>query len=316
MSLAEYHALDAIGNGRISDFIAGSDIYFARYLCAKDDPRYMPPDEGRRPSRIGSMIHASVLEGHEEMLKRYRPWRGGLTKGRVLKSGEVKDQAKTMSKTSEAYSAFVEECRADGVTACDANDLDVCEIVATALYGNEDARYLLGLGASDDGQPTSEGTNEVTLLFEQLGMPCKARPDRVIPSSDALPDLKTTGLMDLDAIRKFAISHGYHRQAAWYRRAYFANYGRACKLSPFITVRTEKPYRVWVWTFDVEAEAVADVELDMALADILGRLQTNDWTPEECRAPQWDCVGIRPYEIRKAVAEEIKERQYRSTAAA
>lgn len=299
MSLAEYHALNAIGSGRLTDFIASPALYFGRYEVDKDDPRHIAPDQSGK-TRIGSMLHCLVLEGAEELERRYRPWRGGLTKGRVKKDGTIAEgsQKRTTNKNSEAYDEFLADCRADGIEPCDTQDIDHCEAIAAALYESDAGRlYLHQLG----------GKNEQTLLWNELGMACKARPDRIVdPPHRILLDLKSTGAMSLDEIQRIAIAKGYHRQAAWYSRGYLANFGEAPRHFVFLAVRTSKPYLVFSWEFSAEVEAVANAEIDMALAEILGRRMTGDWLPDECRRVM--TMGIKPYQIAPKVADELRRR--------
>jgi hypothetical protein len=293
MSLAEYHALDAIGNGRISDFIESPALYFGRYCVPKDDPRYIPDDKGNGATLLGSMAHCLVLEGNEEMEHRFRPWRGGMTKAKFLKDGVTYakggEPRHTMSKSIEDYDTFKRDCEIDGVTPCDLDDLDLVEVIATALYEHEDARALL--------HGDEPATNEETLEFEQLGMKCKARPDRRIHApADVLIDLKSTGAMNLDEVQRWALKCGYHRQARWYSRAHEQVFGRTPRDFVFITVRTSRPYLVWCWRLTSAMEDLADHEIDKALAEILGRRESGDWLPDECRRIQY-LPELKPWQM-------------------
>jgi hypothetical protein len=298
MSLAEYHALDAIGNGRISDFIASPALYFGKYMVPKDDPRFIR-DEQTGVTRIGSMLHCLVLEGAEELERRYRPWRGGLTKGRVLKDGSIAEGSRkpTRSKNSEAYEEFLADCQADRIEPCELQDLDHCETIATALYEHEDARELF-LG-------DAPATNEETLEFEQLGMKCKARPDRRIHKPAVLVDLKSTGAMNLDEVQRYAIKCGYHRQAVWYSRAHEAVFGEAPRDFIFTTVRTSAPFLVWCWRITAAMEELANVEIDQALVGILGHRESGDWMPDECRRIQ-ELPELKPWQMTRQARDEIQ----------
>lgn len=291
MNLAEYHALDAIGNGRISDFIRGPDIYNGRYNLAPTDPGYIP-DTDSPMSRMGSAFHALVLEGMEAYESRYAIWRGGFCK--AAKKGE--EPKPTMSTNSDAYRDFEAAATLVGQAVLSKGDHETIQECAAALYEHEDARELL----------QAAGNTEVTVLFEQLGMPCKARFDKRIDTAHIGLDLKLTELPDLDAFQKHAVKAGLHRQAEWYRRAYFADTGHPLRDFLFVVQRASRPRRTWVWRCDAELEAVARIEIDLALRDILGRKQTNDWTPDECRHVH--TLGIKPWQISPQVAAEMERR--------
>ena len=65
------------------------------------------------------------------------------------------------------------------------------------------------------------GASEATLIWEEQGIRCKARVDRLIPGRLAL-DVKTTADATPEEFAASAYSYGYHRQLAWYRRGVLA----------------------------------------------------------------------------------------------
>lgn len=292
MNLAEYHAIDALSNGRISDFIAGPDIFNGRYNLAPTDPNHIP-DTDSAMSRMGSAFHALVLEGMQAYEERYAIWRGAFVKAKPKKGEEPKP---TMATNSDAYREFAAAATLVGQTVLSKGDHEATQEAAAALYEHEDARDFLH----------ALTRTEVSILFEQLGMPAKARLDGVIDTADIAIDLKLTELPNLDAFQVHAVKHGLHRQAEWYRRAYLADSGRSLRDFVFIVQRSSRPWRTWVWRCDAELEAVAKIEIDLALAEILGRRQTNDWTPDECRRVQ--TLGVKPWQVSPRVRAEMERR--------
>jgi exodeoxyribonuclease VIII len=94
----------------------------------------------------------------------------------------------------------------------------------------------------------------------ETGLPCKSRLDKYT-DAHILADLKTT----LDARpRQFmnaAISYGYHRQAAWYRRGYRAATGYTGPLPfRFIAVEKNPPFVVAVYEIPEEDLDIVDRE--------------------------------------------------------
>jgi hypothetical protein len=57
---------------------------------------------------------------------------------------------------------------------------------------------------------------EVSMLWEQDGVPCKARPDALAPSIGAVVDVKTTIDAGPNAFMRAIWNFGYHRQGAHY----------------------------------------------------------------------------------------------------
>jgi hypothetical protein len=286
MSFAEYHALDRISAGRINAFIESPAIYHARHVLPPTDPNYLGDDD-TPATRRGSAHHALILEGQEAYEKRFRVWRGGMTK----------KGAPTMSRNSSDYEKFQSDCAADGVTEISIGDHEAAQNMAAAIWGHEDARALLH---------ESDGVNEATMLFDLLGQPCKARADRIIAAADVIVDLKSTMHMTLADVQRAAVSNGYHRISEWYRRGYLETHGRPLRDYLFVSARAARPWLVWAWRFDAEAEAVARIEVDYALREIIGRTQTGDWLPDECRGIK--DLGIKPWQLTETAKAEMEQR--------
>lgn len=284
MSFADYHALDRLSAGRINAFVESPAIYHARHVLPPTDPNYLGDDD-TAATRRGSAHHALILEGQEAYEQRHRVWRGGKT---------VKGLP-TMSRNSKDYETFQQDCAADGVSEISIGDHEAAQNMAAAIWAHDDARALLH---------ESAGANEVTMLFDLLGQPCKARADRIITAADVIIDLKSTMHMTLADVEKAAASNGYHRIAEWYRRGYLETHGRPLRDYLFVSARAARPWLVWVWRFDVEAETVARIEVDYALREIIGRTVTGDWLPDECRTIQK--VGIKPWQVTAQARAEME----------
>jgi hypothetical protein len=111
--------------------------------------------------------------------------------------------------------------------------------VAGAVRANGDAAYLLNL----------PGESEVTVLWDEDGVPCKGRVDRLaetVNGGNAVIDLKTT--RSLADFQKAIGTYGIHGQVMHYRRGVMKATGDTDALLPFlIVVETEAPYLVQVF---------------------------------------------------------------------
>ena len=136
--------------------------------------------------------------------------------------------------------------------------------------------------------------------------PCKALFDAVDFKRHRIIDIKTTG-EDLTAkdIAATISNWGYHLQAAWYRRGYFATYGVMPEFV-FVFVESKAPHGVVIVRLDDKwlAEAAEEVEL---LAQVYRACEAaNVWPgpgqmvvngvrtwPETLARPYWD----KPYKL-------------------
>lgn len=108
--------------------------------------------------------------------------------------------------------------------------------------------------------------NEVSIYWEDYGVPCKARLDRVLIEEGIVLDLKTTDSVDPELFTKKVVSLGYDFQAAYYARAAEVAYGKPFKFI-FVAVERKAPYTVDLFevTPDMMAEGMFKVEKALKL---------------------------------------------------
>lgn len=273
MSIADYLRSPALSSGALRDLMVSPSLYYGRHLAhARGDFGAVIHDDGESASSaLGTAFHALVLEGDDAYGERVAVWRGGPTeKGSHSKHRGTKFYKET----------WEPDARARGFTIIDEEDHDLVTAMHEAVLAHADALKLLY---------DCPGRSEVTLFFEQAGIPCRCRPDRVLEDLDIIVELKTArSTLDRD-IERQATELGYHIKAEWARRAYKQCYGRELREYVFVSVPTTKPLRdVVVWTSS--SMEIAAMQIDRALADLIDRTAQDDWTPRRCN-------GIQSYGI-------------------
>jgi hypothetical protein len=288
----DYHAMPALSHGRLEDLIRDPTLFHGRHIA-----RMIPPWEGSDDTEIGAALHKLVLEGADAYDRDIAIWRGGLVEGK--KKGDPPHHS--MRRGTKAHELFLESNSRR--TIISEPDNDAIEKLAAALHDDPDSRALL----FDAEGPTEHTMTWSIPLGDGTEIPCKARTDKTIIASDVIVDLKSTRCATLTEHRRQAIQLGYHRKADWYKRGHLATTGRLARAFLFVSIRTVFTPVVWVWSFDREAEAVAEIEIDLALDDYRTRVLSGDWTQVE----QHDVrvLGIRPYEIPDHVREEMERRR-------
>lgn len=283
MKASDYHAISAFSHGRIEDFIENPALYYGRYISKE-----IPQSDDTAASLIGTGLHLLVLEGSSEFDARTAVWKGGFTK-----KGEP-----TMSKNSSEYKSFNEESTKSGRIVLDQEQVDTIQAMANALYANRTARKALF---------DWDGPTEHSLLWKQDGWDCKARLDKFIPERNLPLDLKSTFAMHYDQVVAQAYNLGYHRKDAWYRKACTACNGVPPDDFLFVSVRSAPPHSVWTWSFDTEVAIVGEIEIDMALREIIARMESGDWEPKESHAVQ--VARVPSYKYSQAVLDELERRK-------
>jgi len=108
----------------------------------------------------------------------------------------------------------------------------------------------------------SVGEPEQTILWDQDGVPMKARMDWV--RDGVVVDLKTTASANPNDFRRSIATFGYHVQQAVYEAAYAALNGTAPRFV-FVAVESRAPHLVSVIELDEEAVGRGRVLMDRAV---------------------------------------------------
>ena len=119
-----------------------------------------------------------------------------------------------------------------------------------------------GIAAAALGHPMVEeymkgGDAEVTMLWEDYGVPCKARVDYMC--GDVIFDLKTCQDASAGGFSRQIGTFQYHLQAAHYANGYQAITGKPLSRFVFIAVETEPPFMTGVYEIDRPAFQSGDV---------------------------------------------------------
>ena len=204
--------------------------------------------------QIGSALHCLVLEGQEQFDKNYVLKPDGLSM--TTKAGkewkETNDKKTILSKT-DTHASW------DAVHG-------MTESLRTLSWFNPD-------------QPDYRKFNEVSLYWDQDGLDCKCRLDRLVLNEDSavVLDLKTTDSVDSqDFLKKVIGSMNYMFQAAWYVEGVQAVYKVPASFV-FIGVERTPPYSMGV--FDVSADMLREGLRQTTFArKCLARcLSSNEW---------------------------------------
>lgn len=265
MNEADYHRDASLSHSKIEDFIRSPSVYYGRHVA---QPRTIAAWDGTDETMLGSATHALVLEGQDVFERKFAIWKGGPTE-----KGEHSMRAGT-----NAHKSFLVECQANRQQVITTKQLDAAQAMATALHDHHEARELL---FNWRGEP------EVTLTWEtDLDGRCKARLDRLCRDYRAIIDLKTFSADNFPALEKQAAGLGYHRKVDWYSRGYFQSFGETPDHFFFVGVRSVAPHDVFIWELTPDAEAIAKIEIDIALEGIRACKASGDWSPMESRAVQ------------------------------
>mgnify|MGYP000008086067 CR=1 FL=1 len=134
----------------------------------------------------------------------------------------------------------------------------VCAMVEAAraqIAAHQDAHDAFDLNAGDA---------ELTLIWQDQGVWCRARLDFVHADRPAIDDFKTTATTALGWGDRTFWDTGCDIQAGFYRRAYRALYGRDPEVR-FIVQEVQSPYGMMVYRVHGRAAEIADQRAERAL---------------------------------------------------
>ncbi|MFD2112059.1 PD-(D/E)XK nuclease-like domain-containing protein [Thiorhodococcus fuscus] len=199
---------------------------------------------------LGTLTHLCVLEPEE-----YRQ--------RVRVAPAVDRRTKAGKETFAAFEAEVTAIP-DAMIATAEQDTKA-RAMRESVMAQPFARALLADGAA-----------EVTLLWDQDGTFCKARPDWLCSGHEVIVDLKTAADASEQAFAKACGNYRYHLQAAWYQDAVM-RVGLGDRVFVFIAVEPEPPYAAGLYQIDDQALRVGRIRYERALETYRECVATNDW---------------------------------------
>jgi len=230
-------------------------LFYRRYIARDLEP--IPPSEAMA---LGSAVHVLLLEPHDA--------------NRVVVMPDF--NARTIV-GKEARAAF--QAEHEGSIVLNAEQYELAWSMASAVGSNAMARRLL----------KAEGQTEIALRWadSRTGLPSKARVDKVIEnsieqgvgdSSDAvIIDVKTALDPFPNGWQKAVLNYGFHRQAAFYQRAWQTLHGQAPQVF-FIVIGKSPPHESIVYELNESFLHLAREENARLMDELCTRLDTDDWS--------------------------------------
>lgn len=138
----------------------------------------------------------------------------------------------------------------------------MAEVARTALQSSE----LAGI----------EWDNEVVMLWEEDGYPCRGRIDSLSADRRIILDYKTTENAHPDAFARSAFGYGYDTQQAFYVRG-LSTLGHPDARFVFLAQETESPFACSLIGLDPAATAIAAERVQYAIKLWQECVKSGDW---------------------------------------
>lgn len=209
----DYHAIEALSASGAKLLLRSP----AHYLASKSSPK-----EPTAAMRLGTVVHTLILEPDKATAE--------------IAVMPKFDRRTTIGK--KAAEEFEEDHR--GKLVIDEGVWSKASSIAEAVLKNPIVRDNLGGGQS-----------EVTMLWHQYDVPCKARIDYLTGS--AILDVKTCNDASPEGFARQIATFQYHVQAAHYANGFREVVGWDLDRFVFIAVESEAPYAVGCYTLDARS---------------------------------------------------------------
>lgn len=238
MSNDDYAKIDAVNWSSLKHMRESPLVYRHRLLHGFDDTPALA---------MGRVTHTLVFEP-AKFEAQYAVWHDGDRRGIAWKEFAAENAGKTIFKPNEIETAVA---MADAVRA----------------------HPLVQPYLADDG------------LFEHVvrwtdidtGLPCKARPDWLIPSRRILLDLKTCESAEGFRFGRAAGRYSYHAQIAYYVNGVTLGLGWAPNAIKLIAVEKNPPHEVSVFDVKEDQISIAAEEIAELLRTVKACRQANIW---------------------------------------
>jgi hypothetical protein len=222
-TMQEYHALKALSASGI-DTLA-NDCPWRYFQQSPWNPAFVP--ETANHFDIGTAAHLAVLEP-EQYAERVVEIAAEDYKTKLAR--ELRDGA---------YAA--------GKTPILDKEKPIIGKIAEAIFDQAGSKF-------------TGGEAEVSLTWDWDGVPCKARPDYLIPERGLIVDLKTTTTCNPRAIARKAFNEGWPSRVVWYKEAALMTEARRGDWwrRPryiFVVVEVKPPHLIQLFELDERAEA-------------------------------------------------------------
>ncbi len=268
---ADRYAADPCGrpslSSGIANLICSSSPLHARMAHPKLNAEYV--SEEAEHFDIGTVAHALILEGYSvaEVLK-FPDWRTNAAR-------EARDAARKAGKVPILEKHWT-------------NVLGMVASARTQLDAHKQAK-----DAFMNGKP------EQTIIWEEDGVICRARPDWLHDSHLCMDDFKTTGATaNPEVISRALFNNGWDVQCAFYIRGLKAVSERLQRanfdpLFRFVVQETFPPYALSVIALGPDSLMIAEKKVQYAIDTWRKCLESNEWPgyPKQvCYAqlPRWE----------------------------
>jgi len=142
-------------------------------------------------------------------------------------------------------------------------------------------------------QPDYRKYNEVSFYWNENGIRCKARLDRILVTDDEVHviDLKTTDSISVEKFQSKAVDLGYDFQAGWYSHAAQLVYQKPVRFT-FVAIERNEPWSVGIFEVPPEMLEEARTKNRVALETLKRCIDTNEWPgvdpePRMLEYPRW-----------------------------
>lgn len=254
LTMRDYLAAPALSSGVLHTLITRSPLHAAYEQSA--------PSEDTVATDKGSAAHAILLEGSEACIVvcDFTDWR--------------KNEAKAMR----------DDARAGRKIPLLASQMDEIRRMVDAAKNHIEASAI--------SNEWARGISEQSVKWEDGGIVCKSRYDRVNTETDVIFDYKTCGgsVNPKDWSRQ-VISMGYDIQAAFYQRGYRAIHGRDARFV-WLAQETEAPYACCWMDMGPDLQAYANSRVERGMAMWAKAIKSGKWPgyPKQVcslEVPQW-----------------------------
>lgn len=239
MKLSDYLLIPALSSGVLHTLVTRSAAH-AAYQQAQ-------PMEPTKETDAGSVAHAILLEGNESCI--------------VVVDAED-------WRTKEAR-ALRDDARVGGKIPLLPKQLDEIRRMVTVAQAH--------LEGSPIAQDFAGGVSEESIKWDDDGLICKARFDRVNYDTDLIVDYKTCGgAVNPTFWNRHVISMGYDIQAAFYMRGYRATTGREARFI-WLAQETEPPYFCCLMDMAPDLRDYAESRVARGMDKWRQAIQTSKW---------------------------------------
>jgi len=242
------------------DAVNWSTLKYMRESACKYKFRLSTPIEDSLPLMLGRATHSLVFE--PELFDEQYAIFEGTRRGKEWEQFKLVNAGKTILKDTE---------------------IDICCALADAVRTHPLVQPYLADGMFEV---------PVTWTDDETGLPCKGKPDWLIPNRQILIDLKTARSIHGLRFGHEAAKYGYHCALAHYGSGIKASMGWTPKRTLIVAVEKEPPHEVGIFELDEETLQAGRMEVRELLIMLKACRTSNVWpgryeTEQALQLPSW-----------------------------